>query len=168
MRPISRRSRWLLAVVTAIALAGCGDEATEPTDAAGSASPTATDEPTHEHGNHEKHENHSGHEDGDKDGPATATTEPADDAVDVEIDIEGGKATPAAAQVEATVGDKIALEVDSDTADELHVHSAPTEHDYAVRAADDQEFVFTVQQPGQFDIELHDAGVLVAQLVVRP
>ncbi len=31
-----------------------------------------------------------------------------------------------------------------------------------------QVFTFTIDQPGQVELETHDSGVLVAQLVVRP
>lgn len=165
MRPISRSSSWLGAIVTAIALAGCGVEAGDSADAVGSSassSPAATDEPTHEYEDHGKHDKPT------VASPTSETERPDEDAVEVEIEIEGGAVSPAGEQVDASVGDAVVLQVDSDAADELHVHTAPAEHEYAVRAADDQEFRFTVEQPGQFDIELHEAGVLVAQLVVRP
>jgi len=144
----------VLSIVTAFALVGCGDEATEAADAA---SPTASAPTTTTHSRP-----------GASPEPSATTERPDQDTVEVEIEIEDGEVSPAGAQVDAAVGDEVQLQVDSDTLEELHVHSAPTEHDYAVRAKSDQEFSFTVEQPGQFDVELHESGVLVAQLVVRP
>lgn len=141
----------------AVLLGGCGgDESAEATS--GSSPPPATQpsEPTPETT-----------DDGTVT-PGTRSTGGDDAAVEVEIEIEDGQVTPAGEQVEASVGDEVLLEVDSDVTDELHVHSAPEEHEFAVRASEGQRFRFTVEQPGQFDVELHDSGVLVAQLVVRP
>jgi len=144
----------VLSIVTAFALVGCGDEATEPADAA---TPTASDPTTT-----------AQPRPGVSPGPSAETERPDEDAVEVEIEIEDGEVSPAGVQVDAAIGDEVQLEVDSDTLEELHVHTAPTEHEYAVRAKSGQEFSFTVEQPGQFDVELHESGVLVAQLVVRP
>ncbi len=144
----------MLTIVTAFALVGCGDEATEAADAA---SPTAPAPTTTTHSRP-----------GASAEPSATTERPDQDTVEVEIEIEDGEVSPAGAQVDAAVGDEVQLQVDSDTLEELHVHSAPTEHDYAIRAKRGQEFSFTVEQPGQFDVELHESGVLVAQLVVRP
>jgi hypothetical protein len=88
--------------------------------------------------------------------------------VTVAISIAGGEVDPAGKQVEATVGQTVVLVVDSDAAEELHVHSAPDDHEFAIEPGQNQTFRFPVEQPGQFDIETHDTGVLVAQLVVRP
>jgi len=92
---------------------------------------------------------------------------PGDDAVVLDITIADGAVTPAGESVEATVGQPIELRVDSDAAEELHVHSNP-EHAFEVQPGNGQVFTFSVQQPGQVEIETHETGVVVAELVVRP
>lgn len=98
--------------------------------------------------------------------PTTQAT--PDDVVVVDIVIADGAVTPTGRQVDVTVGQDVRLQVDSDAPDELHVHSAPEEQTFEVAVAAGQTFEFTTEQPGQFDVELHESGTLVAQLVVQP
>ncbi len=48
------------------------------------------------------------------------------------------------------------MRVNSDVADELHVHSTP-EHTFKIEAKPTQQFQFTVDVPGKVDVELHQA-----------
>ncbi|WP_067843913.1 hypothetical protein [Nocardia lijiangensis] len=89
------------------------------------------------------------------------------DAVVVEFRIANGSVSPVNARKEAEVGQPIDLVVDSDAADELHVHATP-EYTFAVRPAAGQRFRFTVEVPGRVEVELHHAGKIVATVVVRP
>jgi len=139
-----------------VALGGCGDDDSPSADPADTS--TTTDEPTTE-----PTDEPSGGETDDGSGDGND-----DRAVEVEIEIEDGRVTPTAEQVEVNVGEVVVFEVDSDAPQELHIHSAPEEQTFAVKATDDQNFKLTVEQPGQFDVELHESGTLVAQLVVRP
>ena len=93
----------------------------------------------------------------------------SDVTVVVEITITGGQVSPVGEEVEASVGQPIELRVDSDTADELHVHSEP-EQEFEVEAepGTDQVFTFTVDVPGQAEIESHETGVTIVTLVVQP
>ncbi|WP_410875259.1 hypothetical protein [Nocardia sp. A7] len=98
-----------------------------------------------------------------------ATTGPADEPAStrtIDIRIANGAVSPANTRTEAEVGQRIVLRVDSDTTDELHVHSAPA-HTFPVAAAVGQEFAFTVTVPGQVEIELHHLGRTVTTLLVR-
>jgi plastocyanin len=145
------------AVLAAVALGigGCGDDASPSADPADTSTPTEpTTEPTNE-------------PDDDPTDKETLTVD-ASDVVQLEIEIEDGEVEPTARQVEVNVGTIVLFEVDSDVTDELHIHSAPEEKTFAIKARDDQQFKLTVEQPGQFDVELHESGTLVAQLVVRP
>jgi len=139
-----------------VALGGCGDDDSPSADPADTS--TTTDEPTTE-----PTDEPSGGETDDGSGDGND-----DRAVEVEIEIEDGRVTPTAEQVEVNVGEVVVFEVDSNAPQELHIHSAPEEQTFAVKATDDQNFKLTVEQPGQFDVELHESGTLVAQLVVRP
>ncbi|CAN5794274.1 hypothetical protein BH20ACT6_BH20ACT6_16000 [soil metagenome] len=159
-------SRWAAAAALALLLpavlglsacaAGQADDAAddgEPSTSQPSSDKPSSDKPSTKQSNTAKPK---------PDKPST------DDAVVVDIVVAGGDVTPAGKQVEVRVGQRVELRVDSDAADELHVHSAPEEQEFEVRAAANQTFELVPEQPGQFDIELHQSGTLVAQLVARP
>lgn len=147
----------VLAAALAVAvLGGCGSENASSSGSASQPSaeePTATVTPSEPSGESLEEEPEEPAE------PATVT---------VAISIADGDVDPSGKQVEATVGQTVVLVVSSDVADELHVHSAPDDHEFAIEPGPRQVFRFQVEQPGQFDVETHDTGVLVAQLVVRP
>lgn len=144
---LHRSAAWV-AVVAALSLgvAGCGDDS----DDAGDTETTTTASP-----------------DEPSDSGSEPSDAPDDDAVVLDITIADGEVTPAGETVDAKVGQQIELRVDSDAEDELHVHSNP-EHEFEVKAADGQDFTFTIEQPGQVEIETHETGVVVAELVVTP
>ncbi|MEV3905229.1 hypothetical protein AB0K11_23150 [Mycobacterium sp. NPDC050551] len=106
--------------------------------------------------------------------PSVTTVAPSDmtdqqqapDRLTIEVKIQGGEVTPTNAALQAKVGQPIVIRVDSDAADELHVHSVP-EHSFPVEAKPGQQFQFTVDVPGNVDIELHDAGKVVATIQVQ-
>jgi hypothetical protein len=85
----------------------------------------------------------------------------------VDVTIAHGQVTPANATLQATVRQPITLHVTSDAADELHVHSVP-DHKFEVAAAPNQTFQFSVDIPGNVDIELHHLDRTVATIQVRP
>jgi hypothetical protein len=101
--------------------------------------------------------------------PAESTTASAeaDDSTIVDINIAGGIVTPTNGQAQGKVGKPIVLKVRSDVTDSLHVHSVP-EHTFQVEPRPDQQFEFTVDVPGQVDIELHDLNRTVVTIQVRP
>ncbi|MDV3131361.1 hypothetical protein [Mycobacterium sp. 29Ha] len=101
--------------------------------------------------------------------PATSTTPSAEanEGTIVDINIAGGIVTPTNGQAQGNVGKPIVLKVDSDVSDSLHVHSVP-EHTFQVEPRPDQQFEFTVDVPGQVDIELHDLNRTVVTIQVRP
>jgi hypothetical protein len=84
----------------------------------------------------------------------------------VDVTIKGGNVTPANEQLEADVNQPIIFRVDSDVADELHVHSNP-EHTFKVGAKPGQSFQFTVAVPGKVDVELHQLKKTIATIAVR-
>ncbi|MCV7282021.1 hypothetical protein H7J88_20540 [Mycolicibacterium flavescens] len=89
------------------------------------------------------------------------------DRLTIDISIEGGNVTPTNAQLQGKVNEPIVLRVNSDAADELHVHSVP-EHTFQVEPNDGQQFQFTVDVPGNVEIELHDLNRVVATVQVQP
>ncbi|WP_338893310.1 hypothetical protein [Rhodococcus sovatensis] len=98
---------------------------------------------------------------------ASSVAEEESDALSIDVQISGGSVTPTNERIEAVVGETITVRIDSDVADELHVHSVP-DHSFAVEAAAGQSFEFVVDVPGTVALELHDAGKTVATLLVRP
>ncbi|WP_197376346.1 hypothetical protein [Mycolicibacterium baixiangningiae] len=108
-------------------------------------------------------------------GPSASTINPSEmtdqqrptDRLTIDISIEGGTVTPTNARLQGKVGQPIVLRVNSDVADELHVHSVP-EHTFAVEPKPGQQFQFTVDVPGNVDIELHNLHLVIAGVQVQP
>jgi hypothetical protein len=96
-------------------------------------------------------------------GSKTATSA----GLSVDVTIAHGQVTPANATLQATVRQPITLHVTSDATDELHVHSVP-DHKFEVAAAPNQTFQFSVDVPGNVDVELHHLDRTVATIQVRP
>jgi hypothetical protein len=75
--------------------------------------------------------------------------------------------TPADAVWQVKVGQPITVRVSSDATDELHVHSVP-DHEFEIVAAPNQTFQFTVNVPGDVEVELHHLDRTVATIHVSP
>ncbi|MEV6554397.1 hypothetical protein AB0M22_01660 [Nocardia sp. NPDC051756] len=86
--------------------------------------------------------------------------------VTIAVRIAGGSVTPTNIRTEARQFQPIVIKVDSDAADELHVHSEPSQT-FAVEPEAGQEFRFIVTVPGRVDVELHHAGKTVTTLLIR-
>ena len=107
--------------------------------------------------------------------PSATTISPSDmqneqappDRLLIEVTIKGGEVNPTNAALDAKVNEPIVVKVNSDAADELHVHSSP-EHTFKIEAKPAQQFQFTVGVPGKVDIELHQLGTTVATVQVQP
>jgi hypothetical protein len=84
----------------------------------------------------------------------------------VDVEIKGGNVTPTNEQLQAAVKEQIVIRVNSDAADELHVHSTP-DHKFNVEAKPNQTFQFTVDVPGTVDVELHHLNKTVATIAVQ-
>lgn len=97
---------------------------------------------------------------------STANT-PAPGNLTVNVTIANRQVTPANATLQAKVGQPITFHVTSDATDELHVHSVP-DHKFEIAAAPNQTFQFTVDVPGNVDVELHHLDRTIATIQVRP
>jgi len=104
---------------------------------------------------------------GDIAGCGNASKTATSAGLSVNVTIAHGEVTPANATLQATVHQPITLHVTSDAADELHVHSVP-DHKFQVAVAANQTFQFTVDVPGNVDVELHHLDRTVATIQVRP
>lgn len=130
-------------VVSAVVTAGCGSPPAAPAGSS-SAETTAAAAPS-------------------------ATASPPSEAAGpvVNVTIAAGVVTPTNAEIDAAVGQPIVLEVSSDAADTIHVHSTP-ERVFDVQPLPRQRFEFSVGIPGRVDVELHDLNRTVVTIVVRP
>src|SRR5690242_11847879 len=79
---------------------------------------------------------------------SSVSAAPTTAAVVVAVRIADGTVTPADARREARVGQPIEIVVDSDAADELHVHAEP-DHTFTVTPGTGERFRFTVEIPGR-------------------
>ena len=83
----------------------------------------------------------------------------------VSVRINNGKVEGVPARVEVDRGTRVRLEVTSDRSDELHVHG----YDKTAQLASGSPaaVTFVADLPGVFEVETHDGGLLLFQLVVR-
>ncbi|ORV82637.1 hypothetical protein AWC11_01800 [Mycobacterium interjectum] len=96
-----------------------------------------------------------------------SSNQPAGAAPVVDVTIAKGQVTPTNATLLAKVHQQITIRVSSDTTDELHVHSTP-DHKFQVAAAPDQTFRFSVDVPGNVEVELHRLDRTIATIQVQP
>ncbi|WP_135459505.1 hypothetical protein [Mycobacterium sp. DL99] len=136
----------VLASALALVTAGCGgsDETQKTDGSAGSATPTATTV-----------------------NPSDMTNQQqAPTRLLIDVTIKGGEVTPTNQPLQGKVGQPIVVRVNSDAADELHVHSNP-EHSFKIEPRNGQQFQFTVDVPGTVDIELHQLNRTIASVQVQ-
>ncbi|MEV6951937.1 hypothetical protein [Streptomyces sp. NPDC051183] len=95
--------------------------------------------------------------------PNPPTEAPADRTVTIAV--RGGKVTPAPGRIELKRGERVALRVTSDRADTLHVHGFDKE--LALTAGQEATLVLTADRTGLFEVETHESGLVVTQLLVR-
>jgi hypothetical protein len=88
-------------------------------------------------------------------------------SLDINVTIAKGQVTPTNATLAAKVKQQIILHVTSDATDELHVHSVP-DHKFEVAAAPNQTFQFSVDVPGNVEVELHHLDRTIATIQVQP
>ena len=83
------------------------------------------------------------------------------------IVVRNGKPVGGVKRIELTKGERARIEVSStDTADHVHVHGYDIMRDLA--AGGRARLSFEANAEGIFEIELEDAGVQIAELVVEP
>ena len=98
--------------------------------------------------------------------PAMTDQQTPPERVVIDVTIAGGNVTPTNQQVQAKVKQPIIVRVNSDAADQLHVHSNP-EHTFDIKPENGQAFQFAVDVPGKVDVELHHLDKTVATITVQ-
>lgn len=140
-----------LLLVGALALSGCAgsdDSAASPTtapsDAAASPTPEQLPSPS----------------------PTAEAGSPVapDDAQVISLTYAGGEVTSGMDRVEVPLGTNVRLTITSDVVDEVHVHGY--ELTTAVPAGQAAQLEFLAEQPGVFEVELHDARQVLTRLQV--
>ena len=91
----------------------------------------------------------------------TPTATPSLDAVEIEVE-EGRVEGPR--RITVAQGDRVAIEVEADTTDHVHVHG----YDLLFDTSPGEKVLirFRADIPGIFEIELEEAGLLLTQLEV--
>ncbi|MFB6529165.1 hypothetical protein [Streptomyces sp. NPDC056399] len=83
----------------------------------------------------------------------------------VDITVSGSTVQPPPSRVELKKGERLTLRVTSDRADTLHVHGYDRE--LPLSPGTPATLTLTVDRTGLFEVETHESGLLLTQLVVR-
>jgi hypothetical protein len=98
---------------------------------------------------------------------APTTTEPqAPSRVRIAVTVENGKPVGGVAKATVKQGQKVALVVHSDVADEVHLHGYDLHRDVA--AGGTATIAFTAKIAGRFEAELEDRKEQILSLTVEP
>lgn len=151
MPTLTRTTKSLVAAVAAAAvLAACSstDDNPEPTptttppSASTSSTPTPSPSPS-----------------------ATAEEEPAPAGPVLSVTIDGQDVGPNAEEIDLATGEKLTIDIQSDRAGELHVHSTPEQ--YIEFDAGTTSTRLVIETPGSVEVEEHDTSAVVALITVR-
>lgn len=106
--------------------------------------------------------------------PSPQPTSTGPDALEVEVEVEEGRIhleiegrrQRVPGRVEVTQGDRVAIKLQSDSAQEVHVHG----HDLFVDvpSGGERTLQFPANAAGVFEVELEDSHRLIFELEVRP
>jgi ABC-type Fe3+-hydroxamate transport system substrate-binding protein len=141
-----RYSLAFVLAVSAIALAGCGGSSSSgTTEATTSAATTATAAATIT--------------------AAAATTTAANAPVTIRVVVKGGKPVGGIQRATVKKGQKVAIVVRSDVADEVHVHGYDLKKDVA--AGGTVRIVFPATIVGEFEAELESRGLQIVDFTVK-
>lgn len=98
-------------------------------------------------------------------GEPSASASPTPDAELIQFEISDGVAEPSLDRVTVEQGTTVRIEVTSDEADELHLHGYDLHAD--VGPGEEGVIEFVADEPGLFELETHDSGLLLLQLAVQ-
>jgi hypothetical protein len=106
-----------------------------------------------------------GSDDGAESETGTTQTQPSAPAIRT-VRVVNGQPQGGVKRLEYKKGDTIRFKVQSDVADEIHVHGYDLMKD--VTAGGSVSFSFTASIEGRFEVELENAGTQIAELEVDP
>jgi hypothetical protein len=87
--------------------------------------------------------------------PAQSPSLNAEYTLTINIEIAGGKTVPNGKKIDVRVGQRVILNVMSDTDDEIHAHLGEKEYELAVQAGEPAKGSFTLDSRGSFEVESH-------------
>jgi ABC-type glycerol-3-phosphate transport system substrate-binding protein len=144
------RAGWVLAVVTAFLLTGCGGGDATATDTTDTTTSTAETQPP-----------------STTETTSTTTTEqPPPNPTVVRIRVVNASPKDGIVRAEVEQGDRVVIVVTSDVADEVHVHGYDVSR--PVAAGGTVRLPFRATIPGRFEVELEERGVPIGELTVQP
>lgn len=147
--PILATKNFVAALAAAAALTACSstDATPEPTptsSASTSTSSTPTPSPS---------------------SSATDEKEPAPAGPVLSVTIDGEDVGPNAEEIDLGTGDELTIDIRSDRAGELHVHSTPEQ--FVEFDAGTTRARLVIETPGSVEVEEHDTSAVVALITVR-
>jgi hypothetical protein len=99
--------------------------------------------------------------------PAQSPSLNAEYTLTINIEIAGGKTVPNGKKIDVRVGQKVILNVMSDTDDEIHAHLGEKEYELAVQAGKPAKGSFTLDSRGSFEVESHHLEKILVILNTR-
>jgi hypothetical protein len=90
-----------------------------------------------------------------------------DYALTINIVISKGKTVPSGEKINVRVGQKVILNVSSDTNDEIHAHIGEDGYELPVPAGRPTKGSFTLASPGSFEVESHQLEKTIVILNAR-
>jgi hypothetical protein len=99
--------------------------------------------------------------------PARSPSLNAEYALTINIEIVGGQTVPNGKKINVRVGQKVILNVTSDTDDEIHAHLGEKGYELAVQAGRPASGSFTLDSPGSFEVESHHLEKTIVILNAR-
>jgi hypothetical protein len=90
-----------------------------------------------------------------------------DDTLTINITIASGKTTPSGKKMNVQVGQKVILNVTSDTDDEIHAHIGGEGCELPVQAGKPAKGSFTLDNAGSFEVESHLLEKIIVILNAR-
>ena len=99
--------------------------------------------------------------------PASSPSLNADYTLTINITIARGKTVPSGEKINVRVGQKVILNVTSDTDDEIHAHIGGEGYELPVQAGTPARGSFTIESPGSFEVESHHLEKIIVILNAR-
>ncbi|WP_182909331.1 hypothetical protein [Microbispora sp. H13382] len=97
---------------------------------------------------------------------STDSADSADSAVkEITVAVAGRKVTPPPGRIEVTKGQTVRITITSDAADEAHLHGYDKEA--SLKPGTPASIEFVADETGLFEMETHESGLQLFQLVVR-
>ena len=98
---------------------------------------------------------------------SASTPSASNNTLTIDITIANGMTTPSGKKINVPVGEKVILNVTSDTDDEVHAHIGGPGYELQVKAGTPAKGEFTIDSPGSFEVESHHLEKIIVILNAR-